>query len=518
MISLKKGETMKLLLSGILSILTLVAFAQDNPNECHQPGEILEKNYLGLDGESKTMTVTQEGKNLSGNGEGIIHESFQVTKKYEEVKCVEKTFFRDVKKCELVDIDTALGRGNETFKVIYDAFLTPIERGRHIVKYIKFDTNDDNKLDLGIAFGKFLVLNAANNSIPKSWTQFEEVVSLAVTDGVFNSEIGNQITNFYGEKNKVILGFIKLSDVVIEEGRGNDNLYSIFDITKSISYRAQVLFDNFNEIDSKDLAYTIARDLIVRASDNGTPRSWAEFTFLLKEMRDAGVIQNSIYNSISVENEFRNREFLGFNITAQKCKIISVPYNVNKIEKSNITEPFKAFELDFKITIKNAPSITGEKQYFEIQFDGIMEQPIVQIKSSFNKFAKPQIIRTNKNGFSIIIEGIERIKLRPANTVSAELTKISTGKYSVRFLDKLFDKDFQDATQLTATIYRPKFLGRENLGVFNITLNKDGSVTNHKFSQEVYKDSKIYIEYTINRIGSKFFNNELSYEDKSNRN
>jgi hypothetical protein len=505
----------------LLIVLSFSALAQREPrNECHRPGEVLERRYLGLVSESQSNVVSHKGKDLVGTANASFENSYEIFKRYEVVRCEQKTFYREVTRCTPVDLDTALGRGNRVFKELFDTYLSTLERGKLLNENLTYlrDMYKDDRFEISINLAKFYLKYTAEKSIPKSWNTFIEMNRKALDRSIISQEAFMDISKNYIEENKEVFGFSVPDDVKIIEGKGNENLSDLFDLSLSLTTRANIIKRQIKGISNTDYTRRLARELVILASDNGAPRSWAEFSLFIKEASERDVISKAMYKHIITEFEEQNREFLGFTVKAQRCTRVRVPYQVNQIETHFSKRSYKTVQASFEVSINNAPLMASEAQSFRIEFDGLAKIPKVSVNSKYNRFAVAKIVNHLGDRFSIEFNGVERVKVNPFNTVSAKLVKTATGKYSVKFTDKFFDQDYQEKTIVHVTVYRSKFLSRERLKSFTVDLSNTSSITNFDFIQTVYKNKKVYLEYSISRSDSAYFNTSQSRTDRSNKN
>jgi hypothetical protein len=411
---------MKMILAAFL-FMSLSSFAR-TPDQCATPGEVLNREFTGLSGDPVKASYYRLGSAEIPTS-GVLNGSLK-TKTYKNFKvstCEMKVENYQEQQCQDITLDLALGHGNQIFKGFYDLNTTLLKRGQSFAATIVYsmDKTPAERLDVANQVVLQLTRYASTAGIPKTWNEFTATLTKAVEEGFVTQVVFDDIIKLNQAKNAKALGLAPLEGAQFKEAEGNGKLQKLFDLTVSGQVRATLIQTTLDGLTEKT-ALALSKSFIDFATANGVPDSWAEFVVMMKASVTTGAITQDDFTTVVIALEESNRHNLGFELTAFLCKMIDRTRNVNVISVKTANDFFEEVSKTFKITLINAPLLQGEKETYDVNFDGVNKIGL-DYSNAFNDYAI--IERSEDNGVVMMKVQGTRKQVAPSNTIVAKLIR-----------------------------------------------------------------------------------------------
>lgn len=496
------------LITIICLIATFLVYSHDFKNdECINPGELLSRNFSHLSGDKVSAKSIRQGSlQAKRTFELKANLKTNLYKFYNEDFCQKVSFIKKVKVCTPVDYEVALGRGNKTFKQLFNLRLSLSKRAGSLKDAISFATNlsDAERLEISLSIITQLIDWSISNSIPKNQKEYELAIS-SLPD--LDQKIANELLS---SSSKNTFGFIPPEGVIITEKTGNQYFQDLFNFSIPLYERADSAKEMFSVFSLTDNGWAeLVKSFSVFANENGLPQSWGELLLMLKKSESLGVLQVDDHKKIIFLNEISNRSILGFEAAANLCKLVEKTFYVNQIKTRQTKDLEKIVSKKIILKGSNAPLLINEKESFIISFDG--QNVEIESRDRFNKYSSI-INELDPNTTQILLKG-ERVRKTPKNTIKAKLS-IVDNKYNLNLKDTYQYFDLVKKTTVRVTLYKsvPLWFDKK-IKTFSITLSSRDISFNTQINK-LLKNKKAYVKFEISRDG-EFFNDRFSNEIES---
>lgn len=496
-------------LSLALLVLSSSAVFADRVDECLRPGQRLTKVLIGIDGEEKIERFSRSGSALVPTDAKfetqLTTNTFNV---YNSSYCVIESYTVIDTKCTIVDTNLALGRGNADFKSLYNLNLSIMNRAETFAKLVKYNLADTSVMRLESAkkIIDLLVQKASTSELPLDWEDFKAHLESFVTANILSPFLVDEIIKTHELANKKALGFVPMTDVTIQENRGNASFKSLFDLSKSETVRVQTINKLFNGFDYKTNKTTLARFMVEYASIIGIPESWDQVVLMFNESVKKTIMSQAVAREIYRVNEQQNRAASGFQVSATKC--VNVPRNadVNVIRPRIEREFLKEVSQKIIVNVQNAPLITNEVQRLSVSYSGSFQTTNVSSDSTYNSFhvtkeVSPEAIVFNLTG--------TRQKVTPPNTLAGSIVN-SAGAFDIMLQNSGYNSKIDGTIEIYATFFETRTFLDTNLGS-RIISPKDGSLVKYLAQIKAQRGGRpVYAEVKMRYVGSSFYNSNYS--------
>lgn len=402
-------------------MLPLGALAQ-RQHECYRPGTMLSRDYVGVSGDSVSNAFNRSGdQNIPSTAtlSGVL--TTKTFRNYRETHCVTRQHSYQENVCHDVDLDRAIGRGNDNFRSIFNLNVTLLKRAETFAQTVSYGSGRPSaeRLDLATNIVKNLTRLAATSAIPRSWTEFSDMLKKVMEEGFITLAEFEDITKVNVEKNKKSLGFTPMDGVTFSEGKGNGKLRRIFDLGNSAQARAGMIKSLLVGINAQT-ATVFSTSFIDFAGSNGIPETWNQFVLMVKHALTKGLISESVFTAVTATYEKENRRNMGFELSATLCKVETRTQDVNVIETQSSREFIQSVSRNYHVNVYNAPLLSGEKETLTVMFDGLA--PVtVNYTNTFNTY---RIVSSTMDGDveKVQLEGARK-RVTPNNTIVAQLVR-----------------------------------------------------------------------------------------------
>lgn len=503
----------------LLTVLGIVLIAnqaqtQVYSDQCSHAGELLSRNFDKLKGKVVNESISRVGSKKVPSTLNVKKKiSSTVYKIYTESFCAEKSYTVQVNRCNEVDLDTALGRGNKNFRNLFNIRVPVSRRIKLLLSLtnLRKDLPSVDRVELSKnVIQEMVAWSVLSGEYPKSKQTFLEMSSKMLADRVIGQKSYNE---FSSQKVLNLFGFVSPANVIVNENEGNEFFYNLFDFSLSIYERANLIKENLAGIDrSSRVAEALAKDFILFANTNGVPSSWNDVILMLLKAKENGALFNSEFDKIVNSYEKRNRKLFGFEQSAEICFLENQIRTRNIISQRKVKEFYQVKDVTVELKVTSASLLPGEKEKFIISFNGL-KAPELKVKSYFNNYSKKTVDLDDKK-FLIEAKG-KRIPMNPKNTLEAKLSKLN-GDLVVDFLDTFRPRSILDGkVSVEIEVYEVR------------TLWFDKKIATRKLifsesSEKVYLNiksrsaKKVYVKYRISRSG-RFFSSKNSKSKESNK-
>lgn len=499
---------MKAYLGILLLISSVSAVAQIRQDECPRPGLI----------HTKMTGQTGELVSASHNRQGTldIPAAFAVTgslrtkifNNFVDKMCVAKAYATTENICQPISVDVALGQGNNLFRSLYNLGETTLNRAQHIVQNLSYYVGrpSSERLDAALQILSNLTRLAATRGVPQSWQEFKDTLDQGLKDGYLTFQVVDEITNIYVEANKRVLGFVPLEGARINQGVGNGRLNTLFDLGLSRDARAfriqkLIMGVNYNE------AFALSSAFITFAANNGIPSNWDQFALMINSAVTSGSVSPAVENAILVAYEMPNRKALGFELSAELCRMTEVKRVVNVIEIVNRAELAKTVTQPYEIALSAGPLVQGESESLSLSTNG-MRLIDLRINSNVNKY---QVSGTEVNGVMKFTVTGQRLAVRPPNTLSIKFYKMGS-TLNVRIQNKSFNPKVGGRVMVKVEYINQKFL---NSKVIATEVYELSGATELVRNADAKSDKVDKVKAYIQIVGSPYYSAEFSKSSAS---
>lgn len=499
---------MKVLLC-LFMMIPLTAMAQQRPHECAKPGTVVSSRDLGEVGEEQVSSLDRKGSieiASSASFSGVART--KVSRSFEDNFCVAKSYTRLEKVCEEVSADVALGRGNALFGGFFNLQRTILERADAFAKNISFMTAQtaSARLEMATQIITHLTKEAATKGIPRKWIDLIAVMNTGVNSSSLPYSVVEEIMVTHQAHNQKEMGFIPLTGATVRQGTGNGKLNAIFDLNLSTAARAQKIQNLIQGISATE-ASALSRSFIDFANRNGIPSNWDQFVLMMKSSVATGAISQNVFLKTTVELENNNRLNLGYQMSAEYCRMVEVTRVQNVLELRSRTVFVRESLKNFQINITNAPLLQNEVENYALTFDGV--RPLtLKMNSAHNKY---QIVSQLEDAGVTKINVLgTRLLIAPQNTLKADFT-MAGDVPQVRLQNASFNPKAQGRVLVKVRYINGRLFGDKELGVEIYEL-KAGEVLVPKVA---LRNKEVdFLKISMQMVGSPYFSPEFSVEGK----
>lgn len=499
---------MKLTLSAILLMSSMtMAFAQ-NRDECPRPGIIQSKEV--------DMTGAEESNSHQRIGSSNIEDSFTIKgsirtwifKNFVDRVCVARPYTESREVCESVPVDVALGRGNGTLKNIYNLSVSLLDRSQNFASNVKYSDYKSSNERLSEAMGVVRALaNAAlARGLPKSMDDMALVLNEAMRSGEIPYSVMEEITVTFRAFNENALGFRPLPGVRVNQGNGNGRLNTIFDFNQTPHTRASRLQQIIVGVPSR-AALALSNSFITYASMNGIPNSWDGLVLMIRSAVAQNVITEGDLQMMTVQYEDVNRSNLGYDVSAEACRMAQINMSYNVVEVRNRQELARTVTMPYEISIMSAPLLAGEKESMVLSTNGLRNLDL-RVNSSFNRYQVKGIEQSGVMKFTVIGT---RLAVAPPNTLKVKFDKrgdiLNIRVANTGYNPKIGGKVMITVRYIDGGFFKDKVLGTE-------TLELNGAQEIAKTATLRSKDVD-FVKVSMQIIGSPYYGQVASDEVKA---
>lgn len=498
---------MKFTLSAILLMSSMMAFAQQR-DECPRPGIIQSKEV--------DMTGAEESNSHQRIGSANIEDSFslkgsirtRIFRNFVDRVCVEKPYVENREVCEPVSVDVALGRGNATLKGIYNLSVSLLNRAQSLASNLKYSDYKPSNDRLAEAMSMVQALSnaAAMRGLPRSMDDLAQVLNEAMRRGEISYSVLEEVTVTYRAYNENVLGFRPLPGVRVNQGTGNGRLNTIFDFSQTPQTRASRLQQLIVGVPSR-AALALSNSFISYASMNGIPNSWDGLVLMIRNAVSQNVITEGDLQMMTVQYEDVNRSNLGFEVSAEACRMSQVTRSFNVIEVRNRQEVARTVTMPYEINIQSAPLLAGEKESMVLTTNGLRNLDL-RLNSSFNRY---QVKGTEQGGVMKFTVVGQRLQVTPPNTLKVKFDRrgdiLNIRVANPGYNPKIGGKVVVKVRYIDGGFFKDKTLGTE-------VLELDGSREIAKTADFRNKDVD-FVKVSMQIIGSPYYSQEASDEVKA---
>ncbi len=256
----------------------------------------------------------------------------------------------------------------------------------------------------------------------------------------------------------------------------------------------------------KGVGPVFAEKLVEGKYFNKKPRSWSDFSAVIKRA-DENIGGGLAYRVLS---QYRDENIVNLGYYSETDCTRTVTYEtVLKIVEEKV--PYRTVTKQFIVEIEESALLTGESEKFIFTFNGFEDS--VSISSDYNSY---QIKRVSSSSDRVIYAALgSRLQVTPENTLNAYITTARSGNLSVTFEDVAFDSDLvreMGDIEVEVNIFKNRnWWFDKNIGSFTKRLSfTDKDPIEFENLMQINPGTKVYIQYRIKRLGSKFFNNRFS--------
>ncbi len=499
---------MKFTLSAILLMSSMtMAFAQQR-DECPRPGIIQSKEM--------DMTGIEESNSHQRLGSASIDETFSVKgsirtrifKNYVDRVCVAKPYVENREVCEPVPTDVALGRGNATLRNVYNLGVSLLDRAQNFASNVKYSDykNSNERLSEAMSVVRALSNAAMVRGLPTSMDDLALVLNEAMKRGEISYSVMEEITVTFRAYNENALGFRPLPGVRVKQGTGNGRLNAIFDFTQTPQTRANMLQQLIIGVPSR-AAMALSNSFISYASMNGIPNSWDGVVLMMRNAVSQNVITEGDLQMMTVQYEDVNRKNLGYEVSAEACRMTEINRSYNVVEVRNRQELARTVTMPYEINIQGAPLLAGEKESMVLTTNGLRNLDL-RLNSSYNRYQVKGVEQGGVMKFSVTGS---RLAVRPPNTLKVKFDRrgdiLNIRVANPGYNPKIGGKVVIKVRYINGGMFNDKTLGTE-------TLELDGSREIAKTAD--FRNKEVdFVKVSMQIIGSAYYSQEASEEVKA---
>lgn len=492
-------------------LLTFAAIAQAQilaPNQCPVPGVLLSRDYVGLSSETVASRFERSGAaNIPSSAEFSGFLKARIFKVFLERFCVARTQSYQQQVCADVNPDLALGRGNETFRSLFNLNISAIKRAEIFSQSVKYGigTNQTTRLTTANEVVKHLTRLAMTDGIPKSWESFVAVMKKIMAEGFLTQAEYDDILVTNAAANRRSLGFQPMEGVQFTEGKGNGRLQRLFDLSMTQLHRAALIrktIDGVTEASSMNLA----KSFIEFATTSGVPATWAQFVLMIRDSVTRGALSQAEALNITDNLELQNRTNLGFEVRYFVCKMETRIHHYNAVEENRRQEFHQEASKSFKVNLTQGPLLSGEREIMEVAFHGLNGLSIAPARS-FNSYS---VERLQEGEIEIFNLTGSRLKVTPPNTINAQVLH-QGNKVNINLQNIGFNPLIGGRVVVEVHFFeKVAILKDKKLGMRSFELN-GGELTSFTPNVQMIKASrKAYVQLYMKVAGSPYYNEELS--------
>jgi hypothetical protein len=499
---------MKITLSAILLMSSMTSAIAQQRDECPRPGLIQSKEV--------DMSGAEESNSHQRIGSANIEDSFSVNgsirtrifRNYVDRVCVEKPYVETREVCEPVSVDVALGRGNATLKGIYNLAVSLTDRARNFASNIKYSDykNSTERLAEAMSVVRALSNAATMRGLPKSMDDLGIVLNEAMKRGEISYALMEEITVTNRGYNENALGFRPLPGVKVNQGTGNGRLNAIFDFSQTPQTRATRLQQIIVGVPSR-AALALSNSFISYASMNGIPNSWDGVVLMMRNAVAQNVITEGDLQMMTVQYEDVNRSNLGYEVSAEICRMAQINRSYNVVEVRNRQEVARTVTMPYEINIQSAPLLAGERESLVLTSNGLRNLDL-RLSSSFNRYQVKGIEQGGVMKFTVVGT---RLAVTPPNTLKVKFDKrgdvLNIRVANTGFNSKIGGKVMIKVRYIDGGFFKDKTLGEESYEL-------DGSKELVETAKFRHKDVD-FVKVSMQIIGSPYYSQEASDEVKA---
>lgn len=500
---------MKKMISFLAFAFTLTAQAQVlPPDQCPVPGVQLSREYVGLSSETVGNNFERIGaQEIPTQAEFAGFLKARIFKVFHERYCVAKIYTYQQQVCADVHPDLALGRGNDTFKALFDLNITLLKRAEIFSQQVKYGigANQATRITTASEVVKHLTRLAINTGIPKSWEGFVAVMKKIMEEGFLTQAEFDDILVTNAVVNRRNLGFQPLEGVQYQEGKGNGKLARIFDLNITLLHRAALIRKTIDGV-SEASSQVLAKTFIEFATANGVPQTWSQFILLMKDSAVKNAISQQEFLNITENLELQNRANLGFEIRFFTCKIENRNHRYNAVEEKRSNEFHQEASKSFRVFVSNAPLLRGEKESIEVLFHGLNGLSI-NPGQYYNAFSVERSAAGEVEIFKLVGA---RKKVTPPNAIVAQVLHQGS-KVNINLQNTAFNPLVGGRVVVEVHFYeKVAILKDKKLGVRTFDL-VDGNMTAFTPNVAMIKPKRdAYVQLYMKVVGSPYYNEENS--------
>jgi hypothetical protein len=500
---------MKKMFSFLALAFTLTAQAQVlPPDQCPVAGVQISRDYVGLASETVGNNFDRMGSSeIPTQSEFAGFLKARIFKVFHERYCVAKVYTYQQQVCADVHPDLALGRGNDTFKALYNLNITLLKRAEIFSQQVKYGigANQATRITTASEVVKHLTRLAINQGIPKSWEGFVAMMKKIMEEGFLTQAEFDDILVTNAVVNRRNLGFQPLDGVQYNEGKGNGKLARIFDLNITLLHRAALIrktIDGITEASSQVLAKTF----IEFATANGVPQNWTQFVLLMRDSAAKNAISQQELVNITENLESQNRANLGFEIRFFVCKMEVRNHRYNAVEEKRSNEFHQEASKSFRVYVANAPLLAGEKESIEVLFHGLNGLSI-NPGQHYNAYSVERSAAGEVEIFKLLGA---RKKVTPPNAIAAQVLHQGS-KVNINLQNTAFNPLVGGRVVVEVHFYeKVAILKDKKLGVRTFDL-LDGKMTAFTPNVQMIKPKrKVYVQLYMKVVGSPYYNENNS--------
>lgn len=478
------------------------------PSQCPTPNVMLSREYIGLASETVGQNFSRQGTNAipkEAEFSGIL--KARIFKVYEERTCVPKTLSYQQKVCSDVPAGIALGRGNDTYRSLYDLNITLLRRADIFSRSLRYGVNTAQAARLNTAneVVKNLTRLASNNGIANTWESFVATIKKIQAEGFITQAEYDDLLVTNGSFNRAALGFNPLAGVQYNEGRGNGKLGNLFDLSQPAARRAGLIRATISGV-STPASHLLATSFVSFASVNGVPSNWNQFVLLMRDAVAKNAISQVEFINIVEELEYQNRASLGYDINFFVCNMENRLHYFNAVEVNRRNEFNSEVSKNFRLTVASAPLLAGESETHSVNFHGLNGLS-VGADQDYNSF---NVEKTEQGEISVYkLTGVRKKVNLPNNIVAKVLhegKKVNVALQNTAFNPLIGGKVIVEVHFWEKVV----ILKDKDLGIKNFEL-VDGNMTTFTPNIAMIKASRpAYVEVKVKIVGSPYYNENLS--------
>lgn len=499
---------MKFTLSAILLMSSMnMAIAQQR-DECPRPGIIQSKEV--------DMSGIEESNTHQRIGSANIEDSYAVRgsirtrifKNFVDRVCVEKPYVENREVCEPVSVDIALGRGNATLKGIYNLSVSLLNRAQALASSLKYSDykSSNERLSEAMSMVQALSNAAAMRGLPQSMEDLAMVLNEAMRRGEIPYSVMEEVTVTYRAYNENALGFRPLPGVRVNQGTGNGRLNTIFDFSQTPQTRASRLQQLIVGVPSR-AALALSNSFISYASMNGIPNSWDGVVLMLRNAVSQNLITDGDLQMMTVQYEDVNRQNLGFEVSAEACRMAQINRSYNVVEVRNRQELARTVTMPYEINIQSAPLLAGEKESMVLTTNGLRNLDL-RLNSSYNRYQVKGIEQGGVMKFTVVGT---RLAVRPPNTLKVKFDRRGD-ILNIRVANTGYNPKVGGKVVIKVRYINGGFLSDKTLGTetYELEGNRELIQTAKFRNKEVD-----FVKVSMQIIGSPYYGQEASEEVKA---
>lgn len=499
----------KLLLTT-LAILSTNAFSETRQNECDRIG-FMDKTFTGKTSTTSTLQSTRVGD--SSIPENITFEGIfnvQLFNNFTIRTCDNESYSHREVICKTIDIDLAIGRGNEKFKSLFNIKTTKLDRAELLSNLLKYNINDSSitKREIALKIINALEDVANQKNIPNSWSNVENILKNIHAQGILTDETFQDITLNYLAANKEALGLVARENTKITEDQGNDILNALFLLNNSIETRTQIIKLKIPGI-AKEHADDFAKFAVNFASTNGIPNSWTEFELLVTAAKEAQTITEGEATNVLEKNDHLIQKNLGLERHAKECKEENLTDHYLAIKTNEEVTPAETITKVLSAAVINAPLLTGEKEEFRFSYDGLTPVKV----SSLNIYNQYSITSDEANSsdtkIAINLNGT-RMKIEAPPLKSSARILRTQNRLDLNYQLNGYNPKIHGEAEVEVEFYKPvPFWLDKKIGTYTFKVSDLNTIT---YPANIAYDSgkTPYVKIKVRLLNSRFYNNEWS--------